>query len=380
MLSYSGVYFAKFGDFNSGFHNSAYNACMALGAVIYPIHFDEPITGVRGPVNEFQTSTCKTQYSYKSAGNVYWYDKPCVNPDDLGRCEEEVEVCPDGLPVEIGDYTSCDRPPIKQCVDGSIIETETEICSSVCTDYDTCYQYAENNYSNACGDATYFEFEYSNPSNWSYSCTEIDPESPDHPDNDGNQDNNDYNDPNSPTQNQVATVDPDTLSSSIDIHLQNDFGNVERAIREGTQKNTQENTDITNELADIKNGVDSQTDEMTNGLSDINSTLNDEFNKPSESYAKPTPYQYGSTIETVNISFYERIQSSNIGQSLGSIKNLILVNNTSCPEFRVDLPNPINESVSTDLHCELGEQIYPIMSPVMIIFWIIVGYRVFAGA
>ena len=360
--SQAAVFFAKYGDYNSGFHNSAHNACISLGGIIYPHLYAEPITGVRGIVDETHNSTCATQYSYKSAGNVYWYDKACNNPDELGRCEEEVILCEDGLPEVIGTWDTCDRLPLKQCVDGSVVDEANGICDKICTDYDTCYEFALDNLEEQCAQSTYFEFSYENPDNGSYSCTQIADNSPDHNQNGGNEDGNIYNDPSS-DYTPISESHPDSLATAISVELQNDFGNLERAIREGSEENNESNADIINEL------------------SQINSTLDDlvTSNNTEETYSTPNHYLSSRTIEQANTDFYNRVSSSQIIQAFSSIDQLIDISSAQCPSLEIDLPDPINQTISTNIHCELFQSIQGLLSPVMLAIWTLAGFRIFAS-
>lgn len=362
--SFSESYYAEFGENTSGIHNSADAACLTLSGLIYPHAYNEPLTGARGPVNETQGSSCATQYSYKSAGNVYWSSEACSEPNESGLCSEPIAICSDGLPANIGSYNSCDREDLKMCSGGSVVIAETGVCSTVCNDFDTCEQYATANFSDSCANSTLFSFNYTDPDNWSYSCTEIDETSPDHIANGGNEDGNQNNDPSSPITPTVSEIDPDGLAAAIDSHLQNDFGNVERAIRDGNNSQKNSNDQLLNELIDLNTSLD-----------------NIEQNTASnESYTIPVLSPSPVTFEQANQLFYSEISNSPIALSFSNVSRLISLENSTCPLFEIELAAPISSTVSTTLHCELYETISPILSPVMMAIWIFVGFRIFASA
>lgn len=270
-------YFATFGEINTGLYSSANAACARLSTLIYPIHYDEPLIGARSIVDETHSSSCATQYSYKSAGMVYWQNQSCENPDSSGYCPEPIIICPDGLPEDLNGYPACDRPTLTQCVDGSIIEASTQICPSVCTDFDTCHQFAISKAS--CAGATYFEFYYINASKFKYDCHIIDENSPDHSNNGGNQDGNTNNDPSSPNTDTVGTLDPQSLISELDSALQNDFGNIERAIRDGNEDNSNLLTQFKNENSENLNNIQITSEQLLEKLESNNNHLSQISNK-----------------------------------------------------------------------------------------------------
>jgi hypothetical protein len=356
------AFYAKYGEQNSGFHNSPHSACLALNSLIYPNLYSEELIGVTGLVDATHSSSCSTQYSYRNAGNVYWVEETCNDPDELGSCKKEIVLCEDGLPEEIGDYFNCDRPDLKKCLNGSIIKSETEICETVCFDFDTCHAYATSSFAPSCESSTTFDFNYTDPDNWSYSCTTIDIASPDHLDNGGNSDGNTNNDPLSPEVKSVSEVDVESLANAIDAELQNDFGNVERAVRDSIDSSDENSLKIVNKL------------------DEINSSLKDQNETPApNTYTIPSPSNAPTTIEAANQLYYSRISQSPIVSSFSNMKNFISLSQSQCPKFEIELPAPINSTVSTLIHCELYDTIRPILSPVMMAVWIFFGFRVFAS-
>jgi hypothetical protein len=358
-------YYAQYGDHYSGSHASASSACMALGSIIYPNFYAHPITGVKGIVDADHFSTCSAEKSETSTvfvGHVYWSEEICNNPDELGRCLEEITLCEDALPEIIGDYISCDRPNLKLCTNGLVIESESETCETVCTDYDTCQAYAQSNFSTSCNASTIFEFQYTNPDNWTYSCTTIEDLSPDHAENGGNEDGNINNDPSSPTSPTVSELDVESLAIAIDSELQNDFGNIERSIRDGIESAEGNTSKLIDELKTI-----------SSTLSNISESTN------TDTYTIPQSSPAAVTIEMANQNFYSRISSSPIAGSFSNINNLISLNESQCPIFEIELSAPINSTISTQIHCDLYQTIRPILSPVMMAIWVFVGFRIFAS-
>lgn len=278
-------YYAIFGEFNSGLYNSADEACIGLSTIIYPTHYNEPLIGSRSIVNEISSSQCATQFSYKSAGTAYWETLECSNPNETGQCSDPIAICPDGLPENLNGYPACDRPPLTQCVDGPIIEADTQICPSVCTDFDTCQQYAISMAN--CAGATYFEFNYTNASQWNYDCHVIDDSSPDHSNNGGNQDGNTNNDPLSPDTDGIGQLDSQSFITELDTALQNDFGNLERAIRDGNDENSNLLTEFKNENSDNLNNIHSTSEQLLEKLESTNGHLSQISNNVSDCIPNP---------------------------------------------------------------------------------------------
>ena len=376
-------YHAYFGEFDSGEHSSPAGACLTLGSMIYPANYSRPVTGVSGTVSEFQESTCSTDVSYAVVGVVRWLSNDCPEPDENGLCSTPVEVCDDGLPPIAGDYVSCDRPPLKQCVDGSIVDEATGICNEVCFDYDTCEAYALELLS-CPTDNSIFTFTYQDPQNFSYYCETIPDESPDNPDNGGNSDGNENNDPDSPPNDTVSETDLTSLANAIDEALQNDFGNVERAVRDSIKsedENSTRNIDaIENGTSDIADSIDSLADSLGNDGPCDPSQAN--YHTCLDNPLTPLPDHVESpdSFEDSNTTFKSRLDNVPLVLAFDGISSMMSFENAVCPNFEMDLPEPINENISTQIHCELYDSISGILSAVMIIIWTFLGFRIFASA
>jgi hypothetical protein len=234
----------------------------------------------------FSTSTasCSDHWSdWTRPYNVSWIsttsatpgNETCTIADPLdGHC---AEICEDGFydyesrDAGITELATCDRSAIYECPDLTLVsdlnschDTSIPDPTSVCTDYDTCFNYVFNN--SSCDGPTYFEFNYTNPQNFDFTCTVISDDSPDNASNGGNQDGNPNNDPTSPDTPMVSEIDPQTLSTAIDSALQDDFGNVERAIRE-TSSNVEDV--LIDGFSTADQNAQSIKDALNNGSSDI---------------------------------------------------------------------------------------------------------------
>jgi hypothetical protein len=87
-----------------------------------------------------------------------------------------------------------------------------------------------------------------------------------------------------------------------------------------------------------------------------------------------------TTTTEVMTYFYSRVASSPMPTAFNNVSNLIGTGG-SCSAFTVDLTGTIiGQSVSTSIHCELAETMRPLITPIMLIFYTIVGFRVFASA
>jgi hypothetical protein len=228
---------------------------------------------VGSPVHSY-IMTC-----YRPSGSTYNTTHiarhACTSTSDFESCDADyvppVEMCEDGYPPNIYGYDDyCDRPTPKLCTDGSYVES-TSFCpvtNSVCTDYDSCYQYAKSQ-TNCLSDSSSFTFNYQSPNAFDFTCEPIEPTSPDNPTNGGNADGNEYNDPQSPEPPITSgDSDPSALAAAIGLELRSDFGNVERAVRDGISS-ADSNTDRTIEA------INSAQTSLNTSLSNIESAINE---------------------------------------------------------------------------------------------------------
>jgi len=370
------------------------NGCQAL---------DSDGTGVHCMYLEYFSKTCPIGYEMGFSSGV-------CELVDLQACLDAVpQICDDGLPPDLAGYYGCDRSELRACSNGSYVRADTGICPVPCTDYLSCYHHALDN--SSCAGAQYFEFEYIDPENWSISCSLIADGSPDHPDNGGDGDGNPYNDPNTPETGDGSTpntssIDPYTLAGLIGDELRPGFSDVERAIRDDIDQSKTNTETLESAVGDVESAVrdsiqsgENNTNAITNSLDLLGSKLdglNDSLNSGPCDPNQPDYYSCldtptgnlpshsqsdASTIAEANANFKSRIDNSEIVQSFTGMADLISLDNAECPTFSIDLTTTlINENISTSIHCDLMENARPIISPVMIVIFIWIAFRIFASA
>jgi hypothetical protein len=238
------------------------------------------------------------------------------------------QMCSDGHPPNVYGYEdNCDRPTPKLCENGEYVE-DTAFCSvtnGVCSDYDSCYQYALSK-SNCSESPSVFKFNYRDPNNFDFACETIDSASPDHPNNGGNADGNEYNDPQSPEPPiSSGNSDPSALAAAIGLELRSDFGNVERAIRDG--------------IRSADSNADRTIEAINSAQSNLNSTLSDIKSSIQEGNAADDGSS--SIIDSVNNA------SSNISDSINQSSSDISNNIANGSSDIVDSVNGLNNSVSS---------------------------------
>ena len=360
--------------------------------------------------------TCRACYQISSGQCVLVAECP-ADPDP------EPELCADGFPPEAGHdlgYLTCDRPALRQCTDDSYVRDDIGICSTVCSDFQTCHDYALSN--SSCDGAQNFEFEYQNPENWSFTCTTIDIASPDHPDSGGNADGNPYNDPNTPSTGEgstpsVGNIDPQSLATAIGSELQDDLSNIERAVRDGLDQ-SKTNTDVLEvaigNVADTNNagfgdvegairdgitsaegsaeGVRQSVDTLGTKLDQISGQLGDtgpcDPTQPGYLSCLDTPLSNlpshstgtATTFAEANASFKTRLDNAPVVVAFNGISDAFNLDNPQCPPFEISFPAPISETISTNIHCDLMDTIAPLISAVMLIIYTVIGFRIFASA
>lgn len=287
------------------------------------------LEGFGSPITSYKM-TC-----YSSSGSKLIYTKSivryrCTSTSDFESCEADyeppVEMCSDGFPADVYGYEDyCDRPTPKLCTDGSYVES-TSFCpvtSSVCTDYDTCYNYAKSQ-TNCLSDSSLFTFNYQSPNAFDFACETIDSTSPDNPINGGNADGNEYNDPQSPEPPITSgDSDPSALAAAIGLELRSDFGNVERAVRDGISS-AESNTDRTIEA------INSAQTNLDASLSDIESAINDGNSADNGS---------SSVVDSVNDA------SSSITDSISQSSSNILDGISNSSDDVVSSVDGVNQSV-----------------------------------
>ncbi|MDO3651317.1 hypothetical protein, partial [Nocardia mangyaensis] len=91
-----------------------------------------------------------------------------------------------------------------------------------------------------------------------------------------------------------------------------------------------------------------------------------------------TEPQVSTVGESFN-NFYTEVKNAPLILSFTNMKNLIS-SGGSCSSFAIDLSMTPIGSVSTNIHCDLAEIIRPIIGPVMLIYWTICAFRIFASS
>lgn len=359
---------------------------------------------IRAVFSQTYVIECPEFYSYDRSNDicVLVYPELCIAS----------QVCSDGSPIIIDGWPdNCDRPELQQCEGGSWVEV-TDICPGEtqtgpnCTDYQTCLEYAVANTS--CSSGYEIEYIYIDPINFSTSCVQQSINSPDLVENGGNGNGNPYDDPGI-TPNPDGTIptveqtNPSELADAIDSALQDNFSQVERAVRDRTDQ-------IINELnqhtTDLNNNNDSNTGLLTQRLDHLiqeqqqttgaieNQTLQQSMNSVTGP-CDPTLPDYLDCLSTnsqvlpdheVTPTFseslselYERIQNSQLITGLLSVTNIVQLSPRQCVEFGFIFP--LNgEYLSTDIHCQIGETIRPILSLIMLVVWTIIGFKIFVSA
>lgn len=323
-----------------------------------------------------------------------------INPS---QCND---TCSDGFPPNVYGYEDfCDRPQPKLCGDGSHVRADIGICKTACFDQQTCFEYAQNQ--NSCPANDLFEFFYVDPSNWSSSCTTIADTSPDHPNNGGNADGNENNDPGSPPGKSVSELDPRSFAENIDRVLRDDFASIERAIREDTRKGV-DNTQaiIENNRNNIKALINAESasaqaimgqtkassgeivaaiNELKNldqGNSDPNACdpKSPEYQAcitpgaPVPSNSKPT------SIAEAHTKFWNDLRSSPIYSAMENVATVVPSGGGACPALEIDLTSVGWGYIASNFHCDLVEIIRPYFQALMLAYFLIVCFRIVAGA
>lgn len=292
-------------------------------------------------------STTTTSATYKrvlsngslSAASIYVSRLQCTSSTlSIASCQEGYgapQLCSDGFPPDLLGYYGCDRPALKQCPDGSYVN-QGSYCQSVsqaCSDYDTCYNYALSGTN--CTGSTYFEFNYTDPQNFSFECSVIDASSPDNLANGGNADGNPSNDPTSPISPTVSQLDPTSLSNSIDSSLQDNLGSIERAVRESgsdIEDSVRESALEADQNAQIiKNTLDSLGIQTGQGFTDVRTAINNGFSQLGITNSNGSSNVVGAVNGVKNSVDAGNVTLSQISGKLDDLKECVpTVSNNYC--------------------------------------------------
>jgi len=271
-------------------------------------------------------------------------------PEAINFCEglaSQPQICSDGYPANIYGYEdNCDRPNPKQCPDGSYIE-ESSFCTvgnGVCSDYDSCHQYAQAQ-ANCSANSSVFEFNYYDPNNFDFTCSDIATDSPDSPDNGGNADGNEYNDPTSPDSTTVSELDVGSLASAIGAELQDDFGNVERAIRDGINSDSANTDQITAAINNANSELNASIDSVRNAIESGSSTNN------SNDIVNSINNASSSLSNTISDSNLNVISSVNQAKDAINVGNAVISSQLSDIAQGIENATPCDPSLD-DKACE----------------------------
>ena len=277
------------------------------------------------------------------------YDSDYSNTLDVCQANYEppAQLCSDGYPANIYGYEdNCDRPNPKQCPDGSYIE-ESSFCSvgnGVCSDYDSCHQYAQSQ-ANCSSNSSVFEFNYYDPNNFDFTCSDIATDSPDSPDNGGNADGNEYNDPTSPDSTTVSELDVGSLASAIGAELQDDFGNIERAIRDGINSDSANTDQITTAINNANSELNASIDSVRNAIESGSSTNN------SNDIVNSINNASSSLSNTISDSNLNVISSVNQAKDAINVGNAVISSQLSDIAQGIENATPCDPSLD-DKACE----------------------------
>lgn len=286
------IYYVANGATNNCYINSAYvqecsgyaqtkeRACQILGEKAVALGAlatnKVPLT-----VNPAATGCITTSGGTYGSAITSVLDNFCSYFDANGNCTTPpdpppivIENCSDGYPPNLNGYAGCDRPSLKICTNGSYVDSQLGVCSSSCTDYQTCYNSAIAQVG-VCSGATYTNFNYVDPLNYSISCGDIPPASPDSSANGGNQDGNIYNDPQSTTPSAgstTSTTDLSTVGQSIKEALQPEFSTLERAINKTTDQISKGDVLIRDSINSLSTTTSNGSSDVVNSVDSLNNT------------------------------------------------------------------------------------------------------------
>jgi len=343
---------------------------------------------------------------------------------ETGECSETPIPDMDCAPVDPAGETpaACSPPP-------------------PCSDYDSCFNWLWDNTPD-CQGAESYSFTYSDPSNMSLTCgTSADPLNPVDP---ANYDpTNDPTDPNNPESgdgqggagggNDGSNTNPspgsgsgtpppptdptndpgaqpiddsriiealnkqlnllDDRLSSIDRNVAGLDDNINEAINDQTHATVRALNNIGQTLSNpnlgngqnIENAIKANgrtLDQIEYNTSKTGNILEQMVN--TDDLRTVDPDAPGRQLDQPGGSFegvFDRIGAAPIMQDFSNISALIQVPAATCPPFNVDLSGTlIGANISTTTHCQVFESARSVLETLFSIIWIIVAFRIVAGA
>lgn len=88
-----------------------------------------------------------------------------------------------------------------------------------------------------------------------------------------------------------------------------------------------------------------------------------------------------NSFSDANTAFYDGMQQTQLITAFNNVAGLVDTSNGACPNFSIDLGSTmIGETISTTVHCDVWELVTPAITSVMLIVFIIIGFRIVASA
>ena len=150
------------------------------------------------------------------------------------------------------------------------------------------------------------------------------------------------------------------------------------SIKEGIEGLNNDDVVTAIEALDLSSDTSNPTDmsNMENSLDSINNKLGQSSTLPAH-----TSTDSGfTTFSAVNANFVNGISNTALVLSLSNIANIVDYDETSCPALTIDLTESIGTVLSTTVHCDVFEEIAPVLSNVLLIVYAFAGFRIFASS
>lgn len=82
----------------------------------------------------------------------------------------------------------------------------------------------------------------------------------------------------------------------------------------------------------------------------------------------------------VNGRFFESVSEAPVAQALGGVADVVSLSTPQCPALTIDLTEVFGQEISTEIHCDLMDNIRGVIELVFSAVWVFVAFRVFASA
>ncbi len=391
-----------------------------------------------GSLNDFsfetQTHTlnCRTQQNIGPCASGELVNGVCTVVNNEHDCLCTIDDLPMDLVTDTGYENTCDRPAHQSCPDGSVIlatescppecdslssctqqacQSESALCEagttitsvgydsqqgsafscgsggnlcelvdseepqSQCTDYGTCLAEA---CSVGCTEGGYVDgFVYGSGSNYANSCSASGNVCGDNPNGNGQPD---------PDVENPMVDNPDVQTTGTN---QTD---VAAAVNESAERNTdainqlnvnmsQNTQTVSQALQQLGESDDANSAAVVASNDRINATNRAGFGEVNDNLEaiKESLDEIAEEGDEIDTSFYGQIQNAPIVLAGSSISNMF-TGGGNCPEFAMSIPQPVNATLRTSLHCDIFDTNASILSGVFLAIYAFVGYRVFISA